>query len=163
MTILAQKTFLLELRDQGRVSELAAANTRLELLARTDPLTGIANRRWMMELLNRLWSAEAEGIALLMCDIDHFKVLNDSLGHGEGDRCLVKVAGIIQSNLRGSHDRVALRGRGIPDCASGDWREGSMRSRRAHPGGRGNCFVSQSRRADFALRDGECRCGMLCG
>jgi diguanylate cyclase (GGDEF)-like protein len=112
MTILAQKTFLLELRDKGRVTELAAANGRLELLARTDPLTGIANRRWMMELLSRLWSAEAEpgGIALLMCDIDHFKALNDSLGHGEGDRCLVKVAGIIQSNLRGNHDQVARYG-----------------------------------------------------
>ncbi|NTJ66351.1 GGDEF domain-containing protein [Agrobacterium rhizogenes] len=112
MTILAQKTFLLELRDKGRVAELAAANGRLELLARTDPLTGIANRRWMMELLSRLWSAEAEpgGIALLMCDIDHFKALNDSLGHGEGDRCLVKVAGIIQSNLRGSHDHAARYG-----------------------------------------------------
>lgn len=112
MTILAQKAFLLELRDRSRVAELAAANARLELLARTDPLTGIANRRWMMELLNRLWSAEAEagGIALLMCDIDHFKSLNDSLGHGEGDRCLVKVAGIIQSNLRGSQDHVARYG-----------------------------------------------------
>ena len=112
MTILAQKAFLLELRDQSRVAELAAANARLELLARTDPLTGIANRRWMMELLNRLWDAGAEtgGIALLMCDIDHFKALNDSLGHGEGDRCLVKVAGIIQSNLRGSHDHAARYG-----------------------------------------------------
>ncbi len=112
MTILAQKAFLLELRDRSRVTELASANARLELLARTDPLTGIANRRWMMELLNRLWDAEAEtrGIALLMCDIDHFKALNDSLGHGEGDRCLVKVAGIIQSNLRGNHDQVARYG-----------------------------------------------------
>ncbi|MGG6892329.1 GGDEF domain-containing protein [Rhizobium sp. BR 315] len=112
MTILAQKAFLLELRDKSRVAELGAANARLELLARTDPLTGIANRRWMMELLNRLWNAGSEtaGIALLMCDIDHFKALNDSLGHGEGDRCLVKVAGIIQSNLRGSHDHVARYG-----------------------------------------------------
>ena len=46
----------------------------------------------------------------MMCDIDHFKALNDSLGHGEGDRCLVKVAGIIQSNLRGSHDHAARYG-----------------------------------------------------
>ncbi len=53
MTSLAQKTFLLELRDKSRVAELAAANARLELLARADPLIGIANRRWMMELLNR--------------------------------------------------------------------------------------------------------------
>ena len=56
MTILAQKTFLFELRDRHRVAELAEANDRLELLARTDPLTGIANRRWMTETLDHLWS-----------------------------------------------------------------------------------------------------------
>ena len=113
MTILAQKTFLLELRDQSRVTELADANARLELLARTDPLTGIANRRWMMEMLNHLWNGDmehTEGVAMLMCDIDHFKMLNDSLGHGEGDRCLVKVAGIIQSSMRGNRDLVSRYG-----------------------------------------------------
>ena len=55
MTILAQKTFLFELRDRRRVAELAEANDRLQLLASTDPLTGIANRRWMTELLDLLW------------------------------------------------------------------------------------------------------------
>ncbi|WEX89703.1 GGDEF domain-containing protein [Sinorhizobium garamanticum] len=113
MTILAQKTFLLELRDKRRVVELADANARLERLAKTDPLTGIANRRWMMETLNRLWSADADrppGNAMLMCDIDDFKNLNDRLGHAEGDRCLVKVAGIIQSSVRRNRDHVARYG-----------------------------------------------------
>ncbi len=111
--ILAHKTFLLELRDRSRLAELTDANSRLELLARTDPLTGIANRRWMMETLNRVWSdgiAQAQGAAILMCDIDHFKQLNDSLGHAEGDRCLVKVAGIIQSSMRDDRDQVARYG-----------------------------------------------------
>lgn len=113
MTILARKTFLLELRDKRRVAELADANARLERLAKTDPLTGIANRRWMMETLNRLWGAGAErpaGTAMLMCDIDDFKSLNDRLGHAEGDRCLVKVAGIIQSSVRRNRDHVARYG-----------------------------------------------------
>lgn len=112
-TILAHKTFLLELRDRTRLADLTDANSRLELLARTDPLTGIANRRWMMETLNRIWNDEAmlvKGAAILMCDIDHFKLLNDSLGHAEGDRCLVKVAGIIQSSLRDDRDQVARYG-----------------------------------------------------
>ncbi len=111
--ILAHKTFLLELRDAIRLTELTDANVRLELLARTDPLTGIANRRWMIETLDRVWNGErdwARGTAVLMCDIDHFKQLNDSLGHAEGDRCLVKVAGIIQSSLRDERDQVARYG-----------------------------------------------------
>ncbi|MBD9498669.1 diguanylate cyclase [Ensifer adhaerens] len=111
--ILAHKTFLLELRDRSRLADLTDANSRLELLARTDPLTGIANRRWMVETLNRVWSsgvAQTKGAAILMCDIDHFKQLNDSLGHSEGDRCLVKVAGIIQSSMRDERDQVARYG-----------------------------------------------------
>lgn len=52
MTILAHKTFLLELRDRHRIAELAKAHDRVELLARTDPLTGVANRRWMTETLD---------------------------------------------------------------------------------------------------------------
>ena len=112
VTILAQKTFLFELRDRRRVAELAEANDRLELLARTDPLTGIANRRWMTETLDHLWSGRKcpGGAAMLMCDIDHFKKLNDRLGHAEGDRCLVKVASIVQDNVRRDRDHVARYG-----------------------------------------------------
>ncbi|MBZ9987629.1 diguanylate cyclase [Mesorhizobium sp. BH1-1-5] len=113
MTILAQKTFLFELRDRRRVAELAEANDRLLLLARTDPLTGIANRRWMTETLNHLWgngNGRPDGFAMLMCDIDHFKKLNDHLGHADGDRCLVEVARIIQDNVRRDLDHVARYG-----------------------------------------------------
>lgn len=113
MTILAQKSFLFELRDRRRVAELAEVNDRLEFLARTDPLTGIANRRWMTETLNHLWGDGGkcpDRVAMLMCDIDEFKKLNDHLGHAEGDRCLVKVAGIIQEHVRRNRDHVARYG-----------------------------------------------------
>ncbi|TIP10519.1 GGDEF domain-containing protein [Mesorhizobium sp.] len=113
MTILAQKTFLFELRDRRRVAELAEANDRLELLASTDPLTGIANRRWMTETLDHLWGGGRQcfdGAAMLMCDIDDFKKLNDHLGHAEGDRCLVEVASIIKENVRRDRDYVARYG-----------------------------------------------------
>ncbi len=111
-TILAHKTFLLELRDRSRLADLSDANARLELLARTDPLTGVANRRSMMETLDACWqeAGDSGGAAILMCDIDDFKSLNDSLGHAEGDRGLVKVAGIIQSSLRDDRDQVARYG-----------------------------------------------------
>ncbi|RWB79144.1 MAG: diguanylate cyclase [Mesorhizobium sp.] len=113
ITILAQKTFLFELRDRRRVAELAEANDRLAFLASTDPLTGIANRRWMTETLNRIWGADTRclgGAAMLMCDIDYFKKLNDHLGHAQGDRCLVEVAKIIQDNIRRDCDLVARYG-----------------------------------------------------
>lgn len=112
-TILAQKTFLLELRDRSRLVKLADANAQLELLARTDPLTGVANRRSMMEILHRFWEddhARHKGAAVLMCDVDDFKRLNDNLGHAEGDRCLVKIAGIIQSCMSDELDHVARYG-----------------------------------------------------
>lgn len=111
--LLAHKTFLLELRDRTRLADLTDANNRLELLARTDPLTGVANRRSMVETIGERWeeiNAGRSSIAMLMCDIDEFKKLNDNLGHAEGDRCLVKVAGIIQSSLRGEQDHVARFG-----------------------------------------------------
>lgn len=112
MTLLAQKAFLLDLRDKTRVAELAAANDRLEELARTDPLTGVANRRWMTEILDALWSAPRSRVsgALLMCDIDDFKNLNDRLGHGEGDRCLIEVARLIGDCVRRDGDKVARYG-----------------------------------------------------
>lgn len=112
-TILAQKTFLLELRDRSRLAELTEANARLELLARTDPLTGVANRRSMVETLHHFWNENAArntDAAVLMCDVDDFKKLNDCLGHAEGDRCLVKVAGIIQSSMRNDRDWIARYG-----------------------------------------------------
>nr|WP_246233279.1 GGDEF domain-containing protein [Aurantimonas aggregata] len=113
MTILAQKAFLLELRDKGRVAELAEANDRLERLTRTDPLTGLANRRWMTEMVGRLWNDRrscSDGAAMLMCDIDDFKYLNDHLGHAEGDRCLIRVASIIKDCLKREQDQVARYG-----------------------------------------------------
>ncbi len=113
MTILAQKTFLFELRDRHRVAELAEANDRLELLARTDPLTGVDNRRRMTETLEHVWGGGGKcpgGAAMLMCDIDEFKKLNDRLGHAEGDRCLIEVARLIRENVRRDRGHVARYG-----------------------------------------------------
>ncbi len=108
-TILAQKSFLLELRDRRHVAELAEANHRLDELSKIDPLTGVANRRWMRELLGKLW-LEATTVAVLMCDIDDFKALNDHRGHAEGDRCLQQVANLIKHHLRSRQDCVARYG-----------------------------------------------------
>lgn len=113
MNIVASRTFLLELRDKASLSELADANQRLERLSKIDPLTGVANRRWMIELLDRLWtdaSGTSRGVAFLMCDVEEFKKLNDTLGHAEGDRCLAEIAGIISNSVRHQVDYLARYG-----------------------------------------------------
>lgn len=113
MSVLAKKAFLLELRDGARLAALTQANERLNHLAKVDPLTGVANRRWMTELLNALASHPdilRGSTSLLMCDIDCFKALNDHLGHAHGDRCLVEVAAIIDRSVRSGSDHVARYG-----------------------------------------------------
>ncbi|HSM51378.1 MAG TPA: sensor domain-containing diguanylate cyclase [Thermoanaerobaculia bacterium] len=80
-----------------------------EWLSRTDPLTGLANRR---ELGVALESAFAGGasVTLILVDIDHFKAVNDSFGHAAGDRVLQLVAGALQETVRGATDRVGRMG-----------------------------------------------------
>lgn len=110
ITILAQRTFLLELRDAGRAQELITINARLETLSKTDALTELPNRRYMDETLASLSAARETAMAVLLCDIDYFKRLNDHLGHAEGDRCLVSVGRAIAETLRPNQDHVARIG-----------------------------------------------------
>lgn len=70
---------------------LTIANTRLQTLATTDPVTGIANRLRFEAFLEKTWVQmwrKESPIGLLMCDIDRFKQINDMYGHPFGDHCL---------------------------------------------------------------------------
>lgn len=76
---------------------------RLEGLSFTDALTGLGNRRQFDETLRREWDRarrSGTGLALMMIDIDHFKMLNDRLGHPAGDASLREVAGALRSLTR---------------------------------------------------------------
>jgi predicted signal transduction protein with EAL and GGDEF domain len=75
--------------------EIQRQRDELETLARRDPLTGLGNRRSFDESLDRAHRRarrQGQGLAVLMIDIDHFKRLNDTYGHPEGDRRLQAVA-----------------------------------------------------------------------
>lgn len=109
MNILAHKSFLLELRDRKHLAELGQANRHLARLSRIDGLTGVANRHFMREQMDTLWKQNGR-VAVLMCDIDDFKALNDRLGHLEGDRCLVEVARVLTACTRADVDCVARFG-----------------------------------------------------
>lgn len=94
---------------EGKVAErteaLREANQRLELLAVTDPLTGLANRRRLTEVLRAEWSRSRRSgspITVAMVDIDHFKRYNDAYGHLAGDECLRAIAGLLGRSVRES-------------------------------------------------------------
>jgi diguanylate cyclase (GGDEF)-like protein len=75
----------------AREEELQIANQHLDELASLDGLTGLANRRGFDRQLDREWQQAGERrqpIALMMIDIDHFKLFNDRYGHVRGDACL---------------------------------------------------------------------------
>jgi diguanylate cyclase (GGDEF)-like protein len=93
--------------------ELETANQRLAQLASVDGLTGIANRRSFDRQLDVVWRlAQREGwpVALLMVDIDGFKLINDRLGHLQGDERLRRIAEILAHGLLRSSDFAARYG-----------------------------------------------------
>lgn len=93
--------------------KLDAANQELRKQSAIDGLTGIANRRYFDEYLNREWRrARRNGshISLMMCDVDHFKRFNDSLGHQAGDDVLRRIAHLIANNMARPSDAPARYG-----------------------------------------------------
>ncbi|MBW7900448.1 MAG: diguanylate cyclase [Rhodocyclaceae bacterium] len=102
----------LERKVEARTAELAAANRALEKLARSDALTGLANRLAANERLHgEFLRMQRTGVryAVLLMDVDHFKRVNDTYGHEVGDRVLRHVAGIAADSARAT-DFVARFG-----------------------------------------------------
>ncbi len=94
-------------------SKLDQANRELQRLSASDGLTGIANRRYFDDAIAREWRrARRNGgsLALMMCDVDHFKKFNDTYGHQAGDECLRRVAGAIATSLERGSDMAARYG-----------------------------------------------------
>jgi diguanylate cyclase (GGDEF)-like protein len=81
------------------VRDLNLARAEIDKIARTDMLTGLLNRRGFDEA-SQAAVVEAQGsgatVAVMLCDIDHFKRINDTYGHETGDRALKHVAGILR-------------------------------------------------------------------
>ncbi len=100
----------IELRVQRRqleraLAELRQANLMLEHLAATDGLTGLAHRRTLDDRLG--WEIAQRNrnhrpLAMLMCDLDHFKARNDTFGHEDGDRTLRQFAELLRHTVRES-------------------------------------------------------------
>jgi diguanylate cyclase (GGDEF)-like protein len=94
------------------IRELEASQRELREQANTDALTNLANRRFFTHIANKelsLMRRQKEYFAVLMMDIDHFKVVNDTYGHAAGDYVLTQVAQAFTDNLR-EEDTVARVG-----------------------------------------------------
>ena len=103
---------LIKLLDKELLRRIRAEQ-RSAALARTDGLTGLANRRMFDEALQREWANAKRArapLTLLMFDSDWFKAFNDRYGHQAGDGALVGIAGIIARSIRRSGDLAARYG-----------------------------------------------------
>jgi diguanylate cyclase (GGDEF)-like protein len=90
---------------QGKNRQLQESLAQVRTLATTDSLTHLANRRKFVEVLERYYGEALRynfDLTCCMCDLDHYKDLNDALGHQAGDEVLVIAADVIRSSLRGS-------------------------------------------------------------
>jgi diguanylate cyclase (GGDEF)-like protein len=88
---------------ESEIAERRQAQSKLNYLAYHDPLTGLANRRCFIERLEeslRETARHGERLAVLFIDLDQFKQVNDSLGHGVGDELLVAVAARLSEHVR---------------------------------------------------------------
>lgn len=93
-------------------AELSSMNERLQQLALTDPLTGLFNRRALDQVLAHellRHKRTQKPFAVMMIDVDHFKILNDTCGHAAGDDVLRRIARVVPASLRAS-DVVARVG-----------------------------------------------------
>lgn len=90
-----------ELRQKNK--QLSELLEKVELMAITDPLTGLHNRRHLETVFDAEWKKSQRygfSIVCLLCDIDHFKSINDTCGHQGGDLVLVEIAKFFKETVR---------------------------------------------------------------
>jgi diguanylate cyclase (GGDEF)-like protein len=100
----ARRAYMLDLRHRLRVAEVGEE-------ARHDPLTGLANRRRLTEVVEKIWAQQDPlvcPISVVLFDVDRFKAFNDIYGHQAGDDCLRRVAACAAQE-RSDESSVAAR------------------------------------------------------
>jgi diguanylate cyclase (GGDEF)-like protein len=113
----------LESRVEQRTADLEQANDALRHAAFHDPLTGLANRALFTDRVEHglaLHARELRPLAVVFCDLDDFKMVNDSFGHAVGDTVLAEVARRLQSCVRGGDTLARLGGDEFAILVEGD-------------------------------------------
>lgn len=96
-----------------RLGRLRRQRDEAQLLAETDPLTGLPNRRAGLRRLQEMFAAarrEGTGLSVAFVDIDHFKSINDHHGHDAGDQVLVAAAQALRGAVRGASQAARMGG-----------------------------------------------------
>jgi diguanylate cyclase (GGDEF)-like protein len=97
-------------RLQRETEQLGVERRRLTEAVRTDPLTGVGNRRRLMTLLAELRDGPVGPVSMLMLDVDRFKSVNDDHGHEHGDAVLMWLADVLVDEARSSETVCRLGG-----------------------------------------------------
>lgn len=107
----------------ARIKTLEAENKRLRAQVGRDPLTGLHTRRYMKETAGRMLALHdrdpAHPLALIVCDVDRFKSINDRYGHPMGDAALKRIGALIRRGIRRSDLAVRLGGEEFAIFVSG--------------------------------------------
>lgn len=118
--LLSLQLYQLHVRLRRQRHELAVALAENRELASRDPLTGLLNRRHMLELMHleqRRCLRGQRTMLLAQMDIDHFKQINDKHGHGVGDRALLAFTQVVRENIRSSDVLARWGGGGVRAAA----------------------------------------------
>lgn len=114
LTIVAMERIYIMRQELHRTQkELEKVNKDLDRMAHYDQLTKLANRRHFDETLSQQFALAKRNktpLSMIICDIDFFKVYNDTYGHQEGDNCLAKVAAIIAEQINRPTDLACRYG-----------------------------------------------------
>ena len=148
---------LLELLESRRLlAALAQARDALQRQATHDALTGLANRSLFGERLDQALRRRDTGVAVLFCDLDDLKAVNDSHGHDVGDALLAEVAARLLAGVRGADTVARLSGDEfavlLPEAHDADLVAARLVGEVAVP------LIVQGRRLDPSISIGVARC-----
>lgn len=110
LTLRGSREYWDALENEAKLKE---KTVKLKRLSHTDPLTGLFNRRYFNEIYDFEWkraSRDKTTLTFIMCDIDYFKKVNDTLGHIAGDEYLISIAKILRNKFKRDTDIVARYG-----------------------------------------------------
>ena len=111
---LSQKSLFQQLQNSDRQLKISnISNQKLKKLSFKDPLTQVYNRRYFKQQLNKEWfrlRRSSSPLSIILCDIDYFKLYNDTYGHQQGDVCLEQVAEAMSSIIKRPADIFARYG-----------------------------------------------------